>query len=144
MRLISSLVTGLLFGLGLIISGMANPQKVLNFLDLFGSWDPSLIFVMAGAIGVTLPGYALLKMRTTPLLATQFVWPTATEIDFKLIAGSVLFGLGWGMAGFCPGPAFVALGSFSTEAIGFVAAMLVGMYAARQYNRISTNRLQPS
>jgi uncharacterized membrane protein YedE/YeeE len=126
---------GLVFGLGLIVSGMSNPAKVLNFLDLAaiptGGWDPSLAFVMVGAIAVAAVGFRLVLRRKRPLFAERFHLPSATDIDTRVIAGPAIFGIGWGLAGFCPGPAFTALGTGGTAALLFVAAMLVGMGAAR-------------
>jgi len=121
--------TGLLFGIGLLVSGMANPAKVIGFLDLSGHWDPSLAFVMAGAIAVALPAYALAKRRTRTFLAAPLHLRTAEDIDARLVMGSVAFGIGWGIAGFCPGPALVALGMGHPKAIVFVVAMLAGMSA---------------
>ena len=124
---IASLLSGLVFGLGLIISGMANPAKVLGFLDLAGAWDPSLALVMAGAIAVGLLSFGLAKGRTRSLLGAEMKLPTARHIDRRLVGGSLLFGIGWGVAGFCPGPALVALGMGQVKAVVFVAAMLAGM-----------------
>ena len=124
---IASLLSGLVFGLGLIISGMANPAKVLGFLDLAGAWDPSLALVMAGAIAVGLLSFGLAKGRTRSLLGAEMKLPTARHIDRRLVSGSLLFGIGWGVAGFCPGPALVALGMGQVKAVVFVAAMLAGM-----------------
>ena len=126
------LIAGLIFGLGLVISGMANPAKVQNFLDIAGTWDPSLAFVMGGAILVTLPGYALLRRRTAPLFAPNFQWPTRNDIDGRLLAGAALFGLGWGLAGFCPGPALTAIAFLAPGTLVFVPAMLAGMWLARR------------
>ncbi|WP_457391849.1 DUF6691 family protein [Roseateles sp. P5_E1] len=111
---------GLLFGLGLIVSGMASPSKVLGFLDLAGAWDPSLAFVMAGAIAIGLPAFAWARRANVQL-------PDATRIDRRLVGGSLLFGIGWGLVGLCPGPALVVLGLGDAKALGFVAAMLAGM-----------------
>lgn len=118
---------GLVFGLGLIVSGMANPAKVLGFLDLAGAWDPSLAFVMAGAIAIALPAFLLAKRRRTSLAGLPMQLPTARGIDRRLVGGSLLFGMGWGLAGLCPGPALVLLGMGAVKAAGFVAAMLAGM-----------------
>ena len=107
--LASALVSGLLFGIGLIVSGMTNPAKIQNFLDVAGSWDPSLAFVMGGAIAVTMPAYILLRKRSAPLFAMAFQWPTATTLDTKLIGGATIFGIGWGASGFCPGPSITAV-----------------------------------
>lgn len=120
-------LAGLVFGVGLIVSGMANPQKVLGFLDLAGRWDPSLAFVMAGAIGVAVLAFAWAKRRTRSLLGLPIQWPAARTITVRLVAGSAVFGIGWGLAGFCPGPAIVSIGLGSVKGIAFVGAMLVGM-----------------
>lgn len=118
---------GLLFGLGLIVSGMAAPAKVLGFLDLAGAWDPSLAFVMAGALAVGLPVFAIARRRQRALTGQPLQWPTATRIDHRLVIGSLLFGIGWGLAGLCPGPALVLLGAGEGGAWVFAAAMLAGM-----------------
>lgn len=127
MPLLISLLTGLIFGLGLIISGMANPAKVLGFLDLAGAWDPSLALVMIGANAIGLAAFALARRRTVSLLGLRLQWPTSRQIDRRLVGGSLLFGVGWGIAGFCPGPALVALGMGQAKAAMFVLAMLTGM-----------------
>jgi uncharacterized membrane protein YedE/YeeE len=127
MRVVASLLAGLVFGLGLIVSGMADPAKVLGFLDLAGAWDPSLALVMAGAIGVGLVAFAVAGRRTTSLLGAEMQLPTARHVDRRLLVGSLLFGIGWGLAGFCPGPGLVALGMGEVKAVVFVAAMLAGM-----------------
>jgi uncharacterized membrane protein YedE/YeeE len=120
---------GLLFGLGLIVSRMADPAKVLGFLDLAGPWDPSLALVMAGAVGVGSIGFFAIRRRAKSLLGLPMQFPTARGIDRKLVIGGLLFGIGWGLAGFCPGPALVALGAGYGKALVFVASMLVGMVA---------------
>jgi len=122
-----ALLAGVVFGIGLIISGMANPAKVLAFLDLAGNWDPSLAFVMAGAILVGVVAFAVARRRRASLLGLPMRMPTATVVDRRLVGGSLLFGIGWGLAGFCPGPALVALGMRDYKAVVFVVAMLVGM-----------------
>jgi len=127
MALLSALLSGLIFGLGLILSGMANPAKVLGFLDLTGAWDPSLALVMGGAIGVGLPGFALAKRMKVSYLNLAMKLPTNTQIDRRLVLGSLTFGAGWGLAGYCPGPALVALGNGQRPALLFVAAMVFGM-----------------
>ena len=125
--LIASLLVGLVFGLGLIVSGMADPAKVLGFLDLAGAWDPSLALVMVGAISVAAIAFAVARKRTVSLLGAAMKLPTARDIDRRLVVGSLLFGVGWGIAGFCPGPALVALGAGEVKALVFVVAMLAGM-----------------
>lgn len=127
MFVFSALLSGLVFGLGLILSGMANPAKVLGFLDLAGAWDPSLALVMAGAIAVGFFAFLIAKRRTVSLIGAEMKLPTATHIDKRLVAGGTLFGMGWGIAGFCPGPGLVALGMGEPKALVFVAAMLAGM-----------------
>ncbi|MDH3209515.1 MAG: YeeE/YedE family protein [Burkholderiaceae bacterium] len=127
MIVFASLLAGLVFGLGLIASGMANPAKVLGFLDLVGRWDPSLVFVMGGAIAVGAIAFFFARRRTVSLLGAAMKLPTARHVDRRLVVGSLLFGVGWGVAGFCPGPALVALGLGEAKALLFVVAMLVGM-----------------
>jgi uncharacterized membrane protein YedE/YeeE len=122
-----SFICGVIFGLGLIISGMADPAKVLGFLDVTGNWDPSLAFVMAGAILVAFFAFLYAGRHKTTLLGKELKLPDASKIDRRLIWGSLLFGAGWGLAGFCPGPALVGLGMGSMKAGLFVLAMLVGM-----------------
>ena len=124
---LSALLSGLVFGLGLIVSGMANPAKVLGFLDLAGEWDPSLALVMAGAIAVGFFAFLIAKNRTRSFIGAEMKLPTASAIDSRLLVGSALFGAGWGVAGFCPGPGLVALGMGEPKALVFVAAMLAGM-----------------
>jgi len=130
-RIIAALIAGLVFGAGLVLSGMANPQKVLAFLDLgamaTGGWDPSLALVMAGALAIALPGFAVARGRQRPALADSFNWPTSTAIDKPLLLGSVLFGIGWGLAGICPGPALTLLVLDGSAGLVFFVAMLVGM-----------------
>ncbi|MBJ6137820.1 DUF6691 family protein [Marinobacter litoralis] len=124
---LTALVSGLIFGLGLIISGLANPAKVLGFLDLAGLWDPSLALVMGGAVLVGLVAFTVAKKRTLSLLGFNMKLPTSTRIDKRLVGGSLLFGVGWGIAGFCPGPALVAVGAGEIKGIVFVASMVAGM-----------------
>lgn len=131
MRTLVAFVTGLVFGLGLVISGMADPAKVLNFLDVFGTWDPSLAFVMGGAVTVTFLGYRLAWKRAAPLLASRFEVPTRNDLDPRLMAGAAVFGIGWGLGGFCPGPALTALSLAAPGTLVFVPAMLLGMWLAR-------------
>lgn len=120
-------IAGFLFGLGLVVSGMANPAKVVGFLDLAGSWDPSLILVMGGGLLVTVPAFHLVLKNPQPLFEEKFFLPTLTAIDPKLVAGAIMFGLGWGIAGFCPGPALAALVSLNPTVLLFVASMVGGM-----------------
>ncbi|CAM2146015.1 putative transporter PD_1893 [Pararobbsia alpina] len=127
MQILTALLAGLLFGAGLIVSGMSNPAKVLGFLDLAGRWDPSLCFVMVGAIAVGAFAFALARRRRRSYLGLAMQVPTAARVTPRLVLGSVVFGVGWGIAGLCPGPALVAIGAGSTKAVGFVVAMLVGM-----------------
>jgi len=131
MQLFWALISGLIFGLGLVVSGMANPAKVQNFLDIFGTWDPSLAFVMGGAIAVTLPGYWLILKRPSPLTHTTFHLPTRQDLDPKLLAGAATFGVGWGLSGFCPGPAITSLSMLNPGTLIFVTAMIIGMWAAK-------------
>lgn len=121
-------LSGLMFGLGLVISGMSDPAKVLNFLDVLGTWDPSLAFVMAGAAGTTFVGYRLVWRSRAPFLAPGFELPTSTRIDRPLVIGAALFGLGWGLSGYCPGPAWTALLLLAPGTLVFVPAMLVGLW----------------
>lgn len=127
MEIVASLAVGLLFGIGLIVSGMADPAKVLGFLDLAGAWDPSLALVMAGAIAVGIVGFAVAGRRTRSLLGLPMQLPAARHVDRRLLAGGGLFGAGWGLAGFCPGPALVAAGAGYGQAAVFALAMLAGM-----------------
>jgi uncharacterized membrane protein YedE/YeeE len=133
MAMIATFLCGLIFGLGLMVSGMAQPAKVLNFLDLFGTWDASLAFVMAGALVVSGAGYALAKRRARPLLVPQSRWPNMTGIDRPLVIGSTLFGIGWGLVGLCPGPALINLATLSPPVIVFVVAMAAGMVLYDQW-----------
>jgi uncharacterized protein len=129
---ISAAGAGLLFGLGLWLSGMTDPAKVIGFLDVGGDWDPALAFVMGGAVGVTLLAFPWVLRRSRPVLAASFTLPASSSIDRRLVVGSVLFGIGWGLAGYCPGPAVASLGSGSVVAVAFVGAMLVGGLLARR------------
>lgn len=127
MHILMALITGLVFGIGLIVAGMTNPAKVLGFLDLAGRWDPSLALVMAGAILVALPAFRIAARRRQSLLGEPMHLPTATRIDRRLVLGSLAFGAGWGLAGFCPGPALASLATGSVQPLIFCAAMLAGM-----------------
>jgi uncharacterized membrane protein YedE/YeeE len=135
MPILIQFATGLIFGLGLLVSGMSNPAKVLNFLDLAairtGGWDPSLAFVMMGAVAVTFIGYRRVLKRQQPIFADSFHLPGREDLTSRLVSGAAIFGVGWGLAGFCPGPAFVALGYGSSASIRFMIAMLIGMAVAR-------------
>ena len=135
MPMIASLLCGLVFGAGLLISGMVQPTKVLAFLDVFGTWDPSLAVVMIAALTVSIPGFMLAKRRTRPLLAAESVWPTKTHIDQPLIIGAVLFGIGWGLVGLCPGPALESLATLSPCVIVFVASMAGGVLLQNIWRR---------
>ena len=127
----SAFAVGLLFGLGLLVSGMADPAKVLAFLDVTGRWDPSLAFVMAGAVAETATGYLVARRRGRPLLASRLEIPNRRDLDPRLIAGAAVFGLGWGLAGLCPGPALTLLTVAPAQAVTFVVAMVIGMLAFR-------------
>jgi hypothetical protein len=127
MNRLSEFVIGLLFGLGLLLSGMTDPGKVIGFLDIAGSWDPSLAFVMGGAVAVGFFAFSLAKRRTTAFLGGAMSLPSARQIDTRLIVGALIFGAGWGLAGFCPGPALVSMAAGQFKALVFVAAMIAGM-----------------
>ena len=127
MRIIAPLICGLIFGLGLLISGMVQPTKVLGFLDIFGAWDPSLAVVMAAALAVSVPGFRLAGRNARPWFAGQYFRPGQSGIDRPLVAGAALFGIGWGLVGLCPGPALESLATFSPGILVFVGAMAVGM-----------------
>lgn len=131
MRLVVLYLIGLVFGVGISVSGMANPAKVLNFFDIAGTWDPSLIFVMGGALVTTFIGYRLVFRRPAPVLEPTFQVPTSRVIDMKLVGGSALFGIGWGIAGFCPGAAIPALGMGRWEVALFLGAVGLGLALAR-------------
>jgi uncharacterized membrane protein YedE/YeeE len=126
---------GLVFGLGLLISGMTEPEKVLGFLDVFGAWDATLAFVMAGAVAVAGAGFALARRQNAPLFAAKFSWPSRSDIDAPLVVGSALFGIGWGLSGICPGPALVNLAGLTAPIVVFVAAMIVGMFGYELWQR---------
>lgn len=132
LRTLSGLAAGLVFGIGLVMSGMVDPAKVMNFLDIAGAWDPSLAFVMGAAVLVTSVGYRLAMGQGKPLFEDKFFIPTSTDLDLRLVGGAALFGVGWGLAGFCPGPALTSLLMGSEGVVVFVAAMIAGMWAARQ------------
>lgn len=140
MRLIATYLTGLVFGIGISISGMSNPAKVLNFFDVAGAWDPSLGFVMGGALIVTALGYRLVLRRPRPVFEPAFSVPTSRVIDARLVGGSAVFGIGWGLGGFCPGGAIPALGTGRLEVIGFVAALIAGIFIARGLQGLAAER----
>lgn len=131
MRIFLTFLTGALFGTGIAMSGMANPAKVINFFDIAGTWDPSLAFVMGGAVIVTFIGYRLVLKRPAPVFEPTFDIPNNQKLDTKLLTGAGVFGIGWGIAGFCPGGALPALGTLDTRVIVFVAALVGGMLATR-------------
>lgn len=135
MPMIASLLCGLIFGAGLLISGMVQPTKVLAFLDIFGAWDPTLAVVMVAALAVSVPGFLLAKGRSQPLLAARNLWPTRDDIDRPLVIGSALFGIGWGLVGLCPGPALENLATLSPDVLVFVAAMAAGMVVRDLWQR---------
>lgn len=141
MKHILTYVIGLIFGLGISMSGMANPAKVLNFFDFFGTWDASLAFVMGGAVTVTFFGYRwLFKRYETPAFEPHFIVPSSRVIDVKLIGGSLVFGVGWGIAGFCPGGALPALGTFDPSVWIFFVALVAGIFAAKYMMKLSASR----
>ncbi len=137
MHRLTEFLVGLLFGWGLLISGMTDPGKVIGFLDLAGAWDPSLAFVMGGGVLVGLVGFTLAKKRTTSLLGSAMHLPTSRDIDRRLVLGSLTFGAGWGLAGFCPGPGIVAMGAGESKAALFVVAMIAGMLVFEGLDRWS-------
>lgn len=142
MKLVYSLITGMIFGLGITVSGMINPEKVLNFFDIAGAWDPSLAFVMAGAVAATFIGYRMVFRRNSPVFDTTFYLPTSTEVDAKLVGGSALFGIGWGIAGFCPGAAIPALGTGQWEVALFLIALIAGLILRRILTGLGSAFLQ--
>ena len=143
MSIFSAFIAGLVFGIGLILSGMSDPAKVIGFLDIAGRWDPSLAFVMAGAIAVGVFAFALAGRRSATFLGDAMRLPQRRDIDVRLVLGSVIFGIGWGLAGFCPGPALVASAAGETKAALFVLAMLVGMAIYTAAERL-TSRAAPA
>lgn len=140
MKMVATYLIGLVFGVGISISGMSNPAKVLNFFDIAGTWDPSLIFVMGGALVTTFIGYRLVLGRTAPVFEGSFRLPASRTIDAKLVGGSALFGIGWGLSGFCPGGALPALGTGRWEVFAFTAALLVGIVLAKFIQSIGAPR----
>jgi len=140
MSKIVSCISGIIFGVGLSVSNMINPEKVLGFLDIFGLWDPSLIFVMLGAIIISAPVFFLFRSKNKPLFADYFTLPTLKSIDKNLIIGSSIFGVGWGMVGFCPGPAISSLALLNTYSLFFVLSLLGGFLLTEFVNRIIIRR----
>lgn len=130
-RILAALIVGLVFGGGIVVSGMSNPAKILNFFDFAGNWDPSLALVMGAALTITAIGYRMVLRRPAPVLDSSFHLPTKREVDLPLVGGAAVFGIGWGIAGFCPGGSIPALGLGKVEALVFVGAMLVGLALAR-------------
>ena len=141
--ILASFICGLIFGAGLLISGMNQPEKVLGFLDILGNWDATLAFVMAGAVAVASLGFALARRRAAPLLAAKFSWPERRDIDTPLVAGAILFGIGWGLVGICPGPALVNLAGLSLPIVVFVAAMVIGMLGYELWQRRGVAKSAP-
>ncbi len=137
---LAALVSGVLFGLGLGVSGMTDPSKVIGFLDLFGAWDPALAFVMGGAVVTYLAAFRLITRRTHPVFAERFSLPTRRDIDVRLLGGAALFGIGWGLGGVCPGPALTSIPTGAPGIIAFVLAMAGGMSAFRLLDRVRARR----
>lgn len=129
---LTAFLVGLIFSIGLAIAGMTQPQKIIGFLDFFGNWDPSLLFVMIGAVGLHLISYRLIRSRAHPVLSKEWHVPTRTQLTPSLMIGSAIFGIGWGLSGFCPGPGITSLASFETRPFIFVLFMLIGMFVFRQ------------
>ncbi len=141
--ILASFICGLIFSAGLLISGMNQPEKVLGFLDIFGAWDATLAFVMAGAVAVAAVGFALTRRRAAPVFAEKFFWPDRRDIDARLVGGAILFGIGWGLVGLCPGPALVNLAGFSLPIVVFVAAMVLGMFGYELWQRRAVPKSAP-
>jgi uncharacterized membrane protein YedE/YeeE len=141
--ILASFVCGLIFGAGLLISGMTQPEKVLGFLDIFGAWDATLAFVMGGAVAVASIGFALARRSAAPVFAAKFSWPERRDIDAPLVAGAILFGIGWGLVGICPGPALVNLAGLSLPIVVFVVAMVLGMLGCELWQRRNALRSTP-
>ncbi|MDR5901672.1 DUF6691 family protein [Halomonas icarae] len=131
MKTVAGYIAGLIFGLGLAVSGMTDPSRVLGFLDLFGAWDPTLMFVLGGAVVTNFIGYRLVLRRPNPLFAERFQLPTRQELDARLIGGSALFGIGWGLSGYCPGPAIASVGGLTAPLVAMLVAMVAGWFLAR-------------
>ena len=139
-----ALLCGIIFGLGLCVSGMTNPARIIGFLDVFGDWDATLVAVMVAAVTVAGIGFRLVRRRAKPVLAQKFAVPERNDIDLKLIAGSAIFGVGWGLAGLCPGPAITALVSMSPSVLMFVAAMIGGQWLVSRFRRETAPRPDPA
>ena len=136
--IVATFACGFVFGTGLLISGMTEPAKVLGFLDVFGEWDATLAFVMAGAVAVASIGFALARRRSAPMFASSFAWPSRQDIDAPLVIGASVFGLGWGLCGICPGPALVNLAGLSAPIVVFVVTMVLGMLGFELWQRRNT------
>ena len=134
MKTLMGYLAGLLFGLGLAIGGMTDPTRVLNFLDVFGDWDPTLMFVLGGAVTTTFIGYRLVLSRSQPLFAKAFLLPTRRDVDVKLMSGAALFGIGWGLSGYCPGPAFASFAGLTTPLMAMLVSMIGGWWLAKRFS----------
>ncbi|MGY4878724.1 DUF6691 family protein [Vreelandella aquamarina] len=134
MKMLMGYVAGLLFGLGLAISGMTDPSRVLGFLDIAGAWDPTLMFVLGGAVITSFIGYRLVFKRSAPLFGERFQLPTRKDLDVRLLGGAALFGIGWGLSGYCPGPAIASISGASLPLIAMLVAMVAGWFAARRFS----------
>ena len=134
MKVLMGYLAGLLFGLGLAIGGMTDPTRVLNFLDIFGTWDPTLLFVLGGAVVTTFIGYRLVLHRPHPLFAEGFQLPTRRDLDGRLMGGAALFGIGWGLSGYCPGPAFASIAGLTLPLAAMLVAMVAGWWLARRFS----------
>ncbi|WP_428266769.1 DUF6691 family protein [Haliangium sp.] len=144
MRNLIAFASGLIFAVGLALSGMTQPAKVIGFLDFFGHWDASLMFVMIGAIGVYMPLYRLITRRSAPVFAASFSLPTRRDIDRRLVLGALLFGVGWGLAGYCPGPGLASLSTAAAEPLTFVGAMVAGMLVFAAFERLRPAQTTPA
>ncbi|MBM3546591.1 MAG: YeeE/YedE family protein [Alphaproteobacteria bacterium] len=141
MKIAAAAIAGLIFGIGLALSGMLDPARVLGFLDIAGgAWDPTLVFVLAGAVGVTAIGYGLARPRAKPVFGESFQWPTASQIDARLLGGAAMFGVGWGLVGYCPGPAVASIGFAGTPTAIFCLALVGGMLLHRVMPAPPANR----
>lgn len=132
MKMLMGYIAGLLFGLGLAVSGMTDPARVLGFLDLAGQWDPTLMFVLGGAVVTSFFGYRLVFKRSAPMIGDRFQLPTRRDLDARLLAGSALFGIGWGLSGYCPGPAIASIGGISLPLAAMLISMVAGWFVARR------------